>query len=73
MSATHWVDQAVAALVAVYLMQAIKRSTWVPWLHAETAQRNRWTAWGLAAVSAIAIDLTRDPVWRWVRPLWWGS
>lgn len=48
--------------VIVYAIEAAKKSTWFPWLHAETKTLNRLVSAVLAAAAAFGIHASFDAV-----------
>src|SRR6185295_7992504 len=53
-----YLHQAYVAAISVYGIQTLKRVSWFPWLNANSELVTKATAWGVAIVSALAIQVT---------------
>lgn len=53
-------SQLTSSAVVIYVIQALKRSSWFPWVTTETKRLNRWLAVLGSAASAAGIHLAYD-------------
>lgn len=53
-----YLHQAYVAAISVYGIQVLKRSTWFPWINANSELVTKSLSWGVALVSALAIQVT---------------
>jgi hypothetical protein len=57
-TAESYLHQIYVAAIAVYGIERLKRSTWVPWINANSALVTKAVSWIVALASALAIQVS---------------